>query len=163
MTWWNRWVDHVHRPIDSRPLRLTMVLIALCVVGDLTDMAWRGALSACLDPQVGLAAKSARWYLLDDLQWGGPLVYGLSLVSALMVVARVQTRPALLVLLVSYSQLGHLFVPGDRGIDRILRTALLVLVFSAVPTAKAQVAAWPAHLLRWLLVCGFTELGWACR
>ena len=50
--------------------------------------------------------------------------------------------------------------PGDRGIDRMLRTVLLFLLFSEshkrwsfAPGAPAeQVGAWPLNLLRWMWV-----------
>ena len=37
-------------------------------------------------------------------------------------------RPAIIVGVLAYAQLGHLFPPGDRAIDRIVRCGLLIPV-----------------------------------
>jgi hypothetical protein len=68
--------------------------------------------------------------------------------------------------MVTSAQFGHFYVPGDRGIDRLLRMVLLLLLLSEVssPRRAAQVAAWPADLLRLLLalvyfVAGVAKIG----
>jgi hypothetical protein len=62
--------------------------------------------------------------------------------------------------LVADAQLGHLFVGGDRGIDRILRTVLLILLFSSVTGARRErIAAWASDLVRWLLVLVYLDAG----
>ena len=43
----------------------------------------------------------------------------------------VAARPALLIGVLAYAQAGHLYAPGDRGIDRILRTVLLIWAWPA--------------------------------
>jgi len=69
--------------------------------------------------------------------------------------------------LVFWAQLGHLYPPGDRAIDRILRTAILFLLFSAshrrwslnrAPPLKRS-PGWPLQLLRWLLVLVYLSAG----
>jgi hypothetical protein len=107
----------------------------------------------------GISVKSANWYLLDGLWWGGPLVYALSLVSAICVALRLWPRASIVLLVVAYSQLGHLFVPGDRAIDRLIRTSLLVILFSGIPTSSKDIKGWPVDLLRWLLMLVYMGAG----
>lgn len=160
---WDRWVAWVDREVDARPLRLVRVLAPLALLGDLLDMAWRGATDAALFPAAfgGLEGHPSDWYAFPGVWWGGPLLYGVLLVSLPLVSAGIATRPALVAALVADAQLGHLFGGGDRGIDRILRTALLVLLFSGItgPGRPERVRGWAEDLVRWLLVLVYLQAG----
>lgn len=161
---WQRWVAFTGRPVDSRPLRLVRVLVPLCIVGDMLAIVWRGAFTEVLMPPAlgGLNDAPAPWYLFDGVTWAGPALWALCLLSAPLVArGGAWARPALVVLLLAYSQLGHLDVPGDRAIDRLLRTVLLLWLFSDVTSARPgpKTAAWPADLLRWLLAIVYLQAG----
>ncbi len=163
---WERWGRFTGRRIDARPLVLVRIFVPLCVLGDLVDMALRGALDACLysAQNGGVNANFAPQLAFDpNWVWLGPILWLVCVASMALVSAGIWTRPALAIGLVSTSQLGHFFMPGDRGIDRLLRTALLILLFSEVTSSKrlATVAAWPVDLLKWILVLVYMAAGFA--
>jgi len=169
MTWWQRWVAFTGRQVDARPLRLVQLLIALCVLGDAFALLWRGAAPAVLFRAThgGIGVANAQRLVLGDGAWVGPALFGSMVVAAVVVAAGQRLaggwglRPALVMLVVSSAQLGALYGPGDRGIDRILRTVLVLLLFSGVsaPGRRATVAAWPADLLRLFLVVVYVAAG----
>lgn len=164
MTLWSRWIAFTGREVDSRPLRLVRVLVPLCILGDLLAIVWRGAFRAVLLPESmgGLTDGSSWWSLFGGVWWGGPLLWVLCLVAAPLVIRGGRLgRPALATLLVAYAQLGHLYTPGDRAIDRLLRTVLLLWLFSEASSARpaSRIAAWPADLLRWLLAIVYLQAG----
>jgi len=77
-------------------------------------------------------------------------------------------RPAIIIGVLAYAQLGHLYPPGDRAIDRILRSALLILLFSGADrtialgrTSNDPIPAWPAHMLKYFLVLVYLSAGLA--
>lgn len=161
--WWARWVAHTSREVDSRPLRLVRALVAACLLGDLAAMAWRGALEAVLLPASagGLGSEPSPQAWFAGAWWAGGLWYGVGWLALPWVFAGRAVRPALALALLASAQLGHLYVPGDRGIDRLLRTVLLVLLFSRATDDRppVKVAAWPMDLLRWLLAIVYLQAG----
>jgi len=166
---WARWVQFTGRRIDARPLRLVMAFIPLCILGDAAAMVWRGALPAVLYSAAfgGINATHHPSLFLGHAPWVGPALWWTMVMSSVLVLLgqRVASgrllRPALLVLLVASAQFGHFYVPGDRGIDRILRTVMVLLLFSEVsaPGARKTVAAWPADLLKVLLAIVYVSAG----
>ncbi|MEQ1503323.1 MAG: HTTM domain-containing protein [Myxococcota bacterium] len=162
---WTWWVDRVDRLEDATPLLWVRVLVPLAIVGDLLAMAWHSALRAVLLPRElgGIGGTPAPWSLLDGWAWAGPALWATCLVAMPLVSAGIATRPALIVGVIAHAQLGHLFVPGDRGIDRLLRTVLLILLFSDVTARQrpARIRAWAGDLLRWLLVVVYLAAGLA--
>lgn len=182
---WRWWHDHTSRQEDPLPLALIRVLVPLVVVLDLLQVArlglvttyWRTADAG------GLSRFSGKHAVVDALSplWGGPLTWLVCVSSMTLASLGVATRPALLLGLLAYAQLGHLYPPGDRGIDRLLRTVLLVLLFSGahrrlslwqhlrkIPFAP-RVPAWPSGLIRFILVLMYlgaglhklgSDLGW---
>lgn len=165
---WHRWVDRCQRPLDTRVYALVRVLIALCVLADLLQVALRGLVVDLFTVYAhgGMSGFHSKDYVLDALLGpsGGLWAYGTTLVCMVMALLGVATRPAILLGVLAYGQLGALFPPGDRVIDHLLRTVLLVLMFSGSHTrwslgrwlrgrsAQLSSAAWPADLVRWLLV-----------
>jgi len=151
--------------MDSRPLRLVQIFVAMAIIGDMVALVVRGASDAVLFPRSlgGISSEPGNWLLVEWGAYTGPALWALVVVSLLFVILGVATRPALVVALISYAEFGHMYTPGDRGIDRILRTAMLILVFSAVSEAKwgEKVASWPSDLIRWLLVMVYLDAGWA--
>lgn len=171
---WRRFVAHAARPVDTRPLAALRILLPLCVIVDLLralqlDLAgvlyrpWdAGGLSTFAGPEWalgGLGPDAGLWLV------------GLVIVCMGLVSAGVGVRPAIVVGVLAYAQLGHLYPPGDRGIDRIIRTGLLVLLFSQAhrrwalgdrllgrpPVERAPAA--PQQLILWFLVLVYMAAG----
>ncbi len=131
---WSRWVAAVSAPVDARILGLIRILLAACVVVDLllagglglVDILWvpyeQGGLSKVQDPSL--------W--VDDFlgESTGVVLYGLSVASMALVALGIGGRPVQLFAILCYAQLGHLYPPGDRGVDRVIRTGLFLLLFS---------------------------------
>jgi hypothetical protein len=168
---WTRWVDHCGRLEDSRALGLVRIGVAACILLDLLRVAWLG-----LVPQLfrlysdGGINKHVDSALVVDAWLGihtGPVLFGLTVLCMLLVMLGRWTVPAILIGVLAYAQLGHLYPPGDRGIDRILRTTLLILMFSQShrrisldPRPMAiRMSAWPKDLIRFLLVMVYLSAG----
>ena len=130
---WSWWVRRSSRPVDVRPLALTRISLALVVVVDLLWLARAGMVRPVfsLFEYGGIAGfhRSTYWFL-DSGPSAGLVLYGLTIVSMLCVVLGIRVRIATLVGVLAYAQLGHLFPTGDRAVDRLVRTVLLLLLFS---------------------------------
>lgn len=172
---WGGWLRFTEREVDARMLGLLRILCCAAVVLDLLRVA-----------QVGLAddlyvlyehgginghPDAEAWVVRELGPPGGLWAYGATLALLTLAGLGLFTRPALLLGVLAYAQVGHLFSPGDRGVDRILRTVLLILIFSGAhrrfalglrlwPQARRErVAAWPADLVRWLMVMVYLSAG----
>ncbi len=149
--------------MDSRPLLWLRRLIPLVIVADLLWMVWCGAADAVLldASHGGASLGTAKWFAFGDWMYAGPLLWLVVILTMPLVSAGIWTRPALLIGVVAYSQIGHMDLPGDRGIDRLMRTTLLILLFSEVTskTVPKQVAQWPALLIKWILVMVYLSAG----
>lgn len=156
---WDAWVRLTREPVDSRPLLLVRVAVTFVVACDMLAIVLRGAWDAVLYPRElgGIVQDSAPWFLFDGVVVAGPALWATVLVSMAFATAGVATRPALVVGLLAYAQLGHFWPPGDRGVDHILRTALVILIASAIsdPKVPPRVARWAVDLVRLLVVCVF--------
>ena len=103
---------------------------------------------------------------LGDL-WAGPVAWAVAAVCMALTAAGVAVRPAILIGVVAYSQLGHCYPIGDRGIDRFVRTVLLILLFSGVhrtfvPWVKERadtLSAWGSDLIRFAMVMMYMAAG----
>lgn len=176
---WARWLAWSTRQDDTRPLAMTRILVALCILGDQLRLLQLGLAGHLYRPYAhgGLSGFTGVDYALNALgPDAGLMAWGVLLVCMVLVATGVGTRPAMLVGVLAYTQLGHLYPPGDRAIDRVLRTVLLILIFSQshrrwslwswlrkkAPLIRAP--ALPADLVRWLMVliylaAGFGKLG----
>jgi hypothetical protein len=149
------------------PLALTRILVSTVMLLDLVRVLQLGIVGD-LWRAGGIGGFTDEGGVLVDLPpWMALATYGAALAALACVALGVLTRPATLVAVVTMAQLGHLFPPGDRAIDRLLRTMLLLLLFSGwdrgltvrVRHARATVAQWPALLVRWLLAIVYTSSG----
>jgi hypothetical protein len=167
---WARWVAFCGEPESVLPLALVRILVAFVLVADLARVGQLGLVDVQWRPfeHGGLSTFSDGTSLLADAPaWAGPATYGLTITCLVLVAFGVFTRPAMLVAVLAYAQLGHLYPPGDRAIDRLLRTVLLLLLFSgchkglalSLRHARNTIAHWPSFLLRWLLVLVYTSSG----
>ncbi len=159
---WARWVGLVGRPVDSRPLVLVKRLVAAVLVVDLLAIVVFGVADGVLfTAEHGGLVRAPQEWAISDARYAGVAWWALSLVTLAAVAGGLGGRGVLLLAVIAYAQLGHFDWPGDRGIDRICRTLLLLCVFSEVGRRRppAEVAAWPADLLRVLLVVVYLDAG----
>lgn len=131
---WQRWVLAASAPVDARVLGLVRILAATCVVVDLLLAGALGLVDDLWTPYVagGISQIQDPSLWADQLlgEATGPVLYGVSLGGMVLVALGIGGRPVQLLAILAYAQLGHLYPPGDRGVDRVLRTALLALLFS---------------------------------
>ena len=173
MRLWNWWLNRCDKTMDARPLALVRILLPLCVIADLLRVVQLGLIDDVFltYAQGGLSQIQDPHLVITD--WFGASAGGIALVVTLvcmtLTMVGVWFKPALLLGILAYSQLGHLYPPGDRAIDRLIRTGLLVLLFSnahrrfSLSKAKTmlQIPAWPADFIRFLLVVVYLAAGLA--
>lgn len=171
---WDRWLDRIYAPADTRVLALVRIGVALCVIVDLLRVVQLGLVSALFVPYEagGIGGVNDIPFVLDDLLGptvGGPLAMWVTVGCMVFVALGVGVRPALVVGVLAYSQLGHGFPPGDRGIDRILRLVMVFLLFSDSHRRYAlgggerrdTTTAWAQETLVWMLVLIYLSAGFA--
>lgn len=171
---WRGFVSACARPVDTRPLAALRILLPLCVVLDLARAVWLGLHDDFFRTweHGGLSVFSGEQWLLDGLgPDAGQMLIVVVVVCMLLASSGVAVRPALLVGVLAYAQLGHLYPPGDRGIDRIIRVGLLVLLCSQSHRrwslgnrlrgreAVARAPAAPQLVLMWFLVLVYMAAG----
>lgn len=168
---WQRWVAFTGRPIDTRPLAMVRIAAALCILLDLLRVAWLGLVPVLFKTweHGGLSTfvDDALWLTRFAPEQAGVVAFWVSVVCMSCVVLGVLSRPATLIGVLAYAQLGHLYPPGDRGVDRILRFVLLILVISQAHRRYSlargprvdTTPAWPSDLIRLLLVCVYMTAG----
>jgi hypothetical protein len=153
-----------------RPLVATRILLASCIVLDLLRVLQLGLVPVLfrLGEDGGLTAFHDPHLVIHDW-WGamaGPIAMGITVICMLLVMAGYGTRWAILIGVLAYAQLGHLFPPGDRAVDRIIRTGLLVIMCTSAarPWWKSQgqqIRAWSVDLLKFILVMIYLSAGLA--
>ncbi len=169
---WAAWVAWCAREEDPRPQALVRILVPLMIVLDLLRVAQLGLFGTLFRPfsEGGLNRNVDSAYVLD--RWlpadtAGLWAAGVTVVCMLLTSLGVASRPAAVIGVLAYAQVGHLYSPGDRGIDRILRTVILIWAFgqshralslSRAPRA-ATIPAWPASLARFLMVIVYLSAG----
>jgi len=167
---WKRWVDACTAPVDVRPFALVRILLSVAVVGDLMLLLGSGVdvVSVVFRPQLagGLSPVTSDTTWLAALPPETGLVcFVLALLGMTATALGVGGRPVIVLAVLFYSFLGHLFPGGDRGVDHLVRTALLVLCFTNAHRCYTlgewrrgsrsvhTTPAWPGHLLRlWLVI-----------
>jgi len=175
MRLWSWWLSTSSRETDPLPLALVRIGIAVVIAGDLLRGAWLGLVPWLWRPfsHGGLSTFQSPYAIIDNIAplSGGPALVVVTIVAMAFVAAGVLTRPAMLVGLLAYSQLGHLYPPGDRAVDRLMRTGLLILLFSGShlrlslqrrlqgkPPVTA-IPAWPADMMVFILVLVYLSAG----
>ena len=164
---WTRWLD---RAVDPRPLALVRIALPLCVLADLARLAQLGLLWNVFTPYAEGGLNRIESPHAVVWEWFGPngpwVAFSTTVLCMALIMIGRWMRPAIVVGVLAYAQLGHVFPPGDRAIDRLIRTALLILLFSGADGAfawgrkrLASVPAWPEHFLRLFLVLVYTSAG----
>ena len=176
---WAWWARRCSQPFDNRLLALTRIFLAVCVLVDLLSLGAVGLLPDyfVLFEHGGYTIASSKAFLLADPGPAvGPWLLGVTLACMTLVAVGLAVRPATLLGVLCYAQLGMLQPAGDRAVDRIVRTVLLLLIFSEAHRCyalsnllwrRARVAvttSWVPLVLRFLLVlvylsAGVTKLG----
>lgn len=171
---WRRFVGSCARPVDTRPLAALRIVLPICVIVDLLRTLQLGMAGVYYRPWEagGLSTfAGAEWALGGMGSDAGLWLVGLVIVCMGLVSTGLGVRPAIVVGVLAYAQLGHLYPPGDRAIDRIIRTGLLILLFShahrrwalgdrllrRAPVERAPAAA--QHLVLWFLVLVYMAAG----
>ena len=167
-SWWQRWVDHVGRPIDTRILASVRIGMAGIMALDMLWTWWLGLVPWLYVPGPDSLARPHRLWLLTDL---GPeavhMAFWGAVVSYLFVAAGLFTRPAIVVGILCEAQIGMANTLAEQGVDHICRTMLLILLFSGSdgrwslgPAQRRDtVPGWPVDLMAWLLVLIYTASG----
>ena len=169
---WQRWVAFCARTEDPRPQALLRILLPWMILLDLGRVAQLGLLDDYFVPfqQGGINRVQDSAYILGSFlppETAGLVGVAVAAAGLLLASLGLAYRPALLIGILAYAQVGHLYSPGDRAIDRILRTVLLIWAFSdahrfwslnRAPRLE-RIAAWPADLARYLLVIIYLSAG----
>ncbi|HEU4403680.1 MAG TPA: HTTM domain-containing protein [Polyangiaceae bacterium] len=172
------WVSFWDRREHPASLALVRIFVAATIAADYAQVAALGLVGVLWAPAAegGLSAARPGAPLCQAFAWFGPsaatarAVFGVALASALCLGVGLFSRASALVLLLASAQLGHILPDGDRGIDTLLRNALVVLCLSPAGEtwsvdARRRRGAWsaPAGLLapawpRYLLVAQLVVL-----
>ena len=167
---WDQWSGYLGEEMDPTPLALVRIGLPLVVIADLCRLIQLDLMGHVFVPYAGGGLSK-----IQDPHWILPHIFGdaaamtalgLTLLCMSLVTVGRWMRPAIIVGVLAYAQLGHLFPPGDRAIDRIIRCGLLILLFSKADDALSwkrtrthPIPAWPAHLIRYLLVLVYLSAG----
>jgi hypothetical protein len=132
------WVRFWDRREPADVLALVRIAVALVITWDLLQAALLDVVELLLAPieegGIGPASRLAPIGLLYE--WLGAsrshawLLFALTLTSALSLLLGLFTRTSALVLVLAYAQIAHVVQLGDRGIDALLRSVLLILACS---------------------------------
>ena len=140
------WITLWDRREPATAQVLVRILVGLCVLGDLVDVARLG---------------------LVDTIWE-PLPFWIAFAAAIAFTLGLLTRVAGVVLVLALAKLASLWPDGDRGIDAVFRVTICVLVLSSCHARWSidawfrrklgrpfpdEVPAWPRYLL-------FAQLVW---
>jgi hypothetical protein len=169
--WWARWTALWDEREAPTSLWLCRVLVACVVLADLFSAELSGAgLGAFAPPPEGLGyATQGQWStnLFGATTATAHGLYFMAGVGATCFLFGVATRVAGLGLALALAELGNLAPEGDRGVDVLLRIAILVLVCSGSHVRwsfdawlgsrlgklpPALIPAWPRRLLMLQLV-----------
>lgn len=144
-----RWSALWNRREGGESLALVRIFVGLVLLWDLGEVARFGLVETLWAPmeEGGLGPASHAEPVIAFYEWFGATstttwwLYGLACVAALCLSTGFYGGASALVLLFAYAQLEKLSPDADRGIDTLLRNALLVLMF-ARSDATLSVRAW---------------------
>ena len=155
---WSWWLERANRPVDVRPFAITRILLVLCVFADQLGVLRLGLARDLYTTFAhgGLSAVKGPDFVLGFLGPNvGLMLLGTVLSCMALIGLGVLSRPATLIGVLAYAQLGAMYPGGDRAIDRIIRCTLLLLMFTqahrcySLPTAmgwRERVATTPGWI-----------------
>ncbi|HLV67600.1 MAG TPA: HTTM domain-containing protein [Polyangiaceae bacterium] len=146
---WIRFWDR-HEPADT--LAVLRVLVGSVVLADLAQVAYLGLVEALWAPIEEGGMGPSRYALPVSVTYAwlsasaqhAWLIYGVACVAATALVLGARTRTSALLLVFAYAELSRLSPDADRGIDVLLRNAVLVLGFSGAGKTLSY-DAWRTH------------------
>jgi hypothetical protein len=163
------WVRLWDRREPADVLALVRIGVALVIVWDLLQAARLDVVELLLAPiedgGIGPASRRAPvgelYTLIGASLANAWLLFAVTLTSALTLLLGLFTRTSALVLVLSYAQLAYVVQLGDRGIDALLRSVLLILACSRAGATMsldarlfhgrwlrdAEQPAWPRYLI----------------
>jgi len=168
---WAWWLARCDRETDVRPLALVRILVPWMVILDLLRVLQLGLVEVLFRPESvgGLSSFTDDSAFIHEWSpmWAGPIAFWVTIGCMLLVSVGRWMKPAILMGCFAYAQLGHIYPPGDRAIDRILRCVLLFLLFSKADHWWAfnkkerlqRIPAWPVDLIKWMLVMVYMAAG----
>lgn len=162
-----RWVELWNRREHPAPLALVRIGVGLVIAYDFLYATSLGVADDVWNkPSLGgLAWASGNSFLsrtFGDSTEFAPILIAIVTVSALTFAAGFFTRTSAVVLVVAYAEIGGLTPESDRGIDILLRAALVILAFSragaywsfdayrktgSFAPFLVRIPAWPRYLL----------------
>lgn len=167
---WTRWValwDRREAPLTLAALRIGLALVLLSdqvhtLILGLVPTLFGPASAGGLGDPVGASTPPELYRLLPDSAATAWLAFGLWMAATLAFGAGLFTRWSGALTLLLYAQLALVLPAADRGIDMLVRNALMILIFSECGAAWSldarrrvgrfagdgeAVPAWPRHLL----------------
>ena len=176
MTAWGRFVTACSRQEDDRALQAVRIAVCCVVALDLLRVAQLGLVAQLFVPyEAGGMVGESHWAWVFDRVLppavAGPTLWATTLGCMVLGALGIAARPALVVGALAYAQLGHLDPGADLGIDRLLRTVMLLLAVGGPPAlspwrafqggAARLTRAWPRLVLLWVLVLVYLSAGTA--
>jgi hypothetical protein len=170
-----RWVKLWDRREPPQSLALLRILVPLVILADLASALWLGLVPGAWAPPpygVGWAAVGAT--PPAAVRFFGATtstvlaLYLTAVVSAACLALGVFSRVAAALLALTTSQLAHIAPDGERGIDILLRIAVLVLAFSGADACWSLAAWWrrrrggsmPLEVPAWPRLLLFVQVVW---
>jgi hypothetical protein len=170
-----RWVKLWDRREPPESLALLRILVPLVILADLASALWLGLVPGAWAPPpygVGWAAVGAT--PPAAVRFFGATtstvlaLYLTAVVSAACLALGVFSRVAAALLALTTSQLAHIAPDGERGIDILLRIAVLVLAFSRADACWSLAAWWrrrrggsmPLEVPAWPRLLLFVQVVW---
>jgi hypothetical protein len=169
MTAWTRWVAFWNRREQADALAMIRISVALVVLWDFGTVARLGLVRALWAPiEAGGIGPSTRAAPISVVyEWIGAsagsawLLFGICCLCALSLCIGFFTRVSAFALCLGWAQFAQLSPDADRGIDTLLRNALVVLCCSSAGATASldarlrhgrwftdiRVPAWPRYVL----------------
>ena len=118
---WHRWTSYLDQEMDPTPLALVRIALPLVVIVDLARLIHLDLVDHVFVPYSagGLSKIQDPHWILPQLlgDAAATLALGLTLVCMSLVAIGKWMRQAILIGVLAYAQLGHLFPPGMRQTD----------------------------------------------
>ena len=169
MTLLSRWVRLWSRQESAESLALVRIFVGMVILYDLAEVARFGLVRVLWAPieegGLGPASYAQPTVLFYEL-FGASVVsawalFAIAVTAALCLSSGLFAGASALLLLFAYAQIEKLSPDGDRGIDTLLRNALLILVFARSDrtwslwsrirygsfASGRELPAWPRYLL----------------
>lgn len=145
-----RWVALWNTRERAESLALIRIFLPLVIVWDLLEARQLGLVRPLWGPieEGGFGPASYDAPTIELFRWFGAttdhaqLLVALTIAAALSLSLGLFSRSSALVLLLAYAQLEELSPDADRGVDKLLRNVLCILVFARAGSTLSIEARW---------------------